>query len=294
MAVLSEILNISKKLLKKIPFFVYFRRQLWAYSHKKDYFATLNIHKTFPAFLPQSSGEIKNLTNLTVQSINQIFPLIESMLASLRIDIPIISVDEFSKMTNSLLPSIELKRLFDKYGSDKATIHNYHLIYGTVLSDNLAIKNVLEVGMGTNNLDIASNMGVYGKPGASLRAFRDFCLNAEIYGADIDRRILFSDDRIKTFYVDQTDAKTFKQLLQALPESFDLVIDDGLHSPNANIATLDFGLQIVKKKGWVIIEDIRIESLSIWKVIYHLISKNFEPFIIESKSAYVFAAKRIK
>jgi hypothetical protein len=79
-----------------------------------------------------------------------------------------------------------------------------------------------------------------------------------------------------------------------LPGLFDLVIDDGLHSPNANIATLDFGLQIIKKNGWVIVEDINVESLSIWKVVYYLISKNFKPFIIQTKSAYLFAAKRLK
>ena len=291
---MTVLIKITKKLLKTIPLFVYLRRKLWSYNNRRDHFAKLNIHKSFPAFLPSSSGETKNLTNLTVQSINQTFPLIESLLTSLSVDIPIISVEEFSKRANSRQPSIELKVLFDRYGSDKASIHDYHLIYGTVLSDKFAIKNILEVGMGTNNLDVASNMGIYGKPGASLRAFRDFCLNAEIYGADIDKRILFSEERIKTFYVDQTDAKTFKQLKNKLPESFDLVIDDGLHSPNANIATLDFGLQIIKKNGWVIIEDIRVESLSIWKVIYHLISENFEPFIIQSKSAHIFAAKRFK
>jgi hypothetical protein len=290
---LTVLANVSKKLLKAIPLFVYLRRQLWSYSNRKDYFATLNIHETFPAFLPSSSGQTKNLTNLTVQSINQIFPLIESLLASLSIDTPIISVDEFTKRANNHQPSLELKDLFDQYGSDKASIHNYHLIYGAVLSDNLAVKNILEVGMGTNNLDVASNMGVFGKPGASLRAFRDFCLNAQIYGADIDKRILFSEERIKTFYVDQTDAKTFKQLKNELFELFDLVIDDGLHSPNANIATLDFGLQIIKINGWVIIEDIRVESLSIWKVVYNLIPENFEPYIIQSKSAYIFAAKRL-
>jgi hypothetical protein len=254
----------------------------------------MNVHESFPAFLPSSGGETKLLTNLTVQSISQTFPLIESMLIRLGMDTPVISVEEFSKQTDSHQSSMELKALFDKYGSDKASTHDYHLIYGTVLCESLAIKNILEVGMGTNNLDVASNMGVNGKPGASLRAFRDFCQSAEIYGADIDKRILFSEERIKTFFVDQTDVKTLKQLKKELPESFDLVIDDGLHSPNANIATLDFGLQVIKKNGWVIIEDIRVESLSIWKVIYHLISENFEPFIIQSKAAYIFAAKRLE
>lgn len=291
---LTVFINRSIKLLKAIPLFVYMRRKLWLYDKNRAYFVKLNIYKSFPAFRPSSGGKSKDLANLTIQSINQIFPLIESLLTSLSIDIPIISIDEFSKRSNSHQPSTELKVLFDQYGSDKASKHNYHLIYGTVLSEKLAIKNILEVGMGTNNLDVASNMGKLGKPGASLRAFRDFCVNAEIYGADIDKRILFSEERITTFYVDQTNSKTIQQLKNELSESFDLVIDDGLHSPNANIATLDFGLQIIKKNGWVIVEDIDVESLSIWKVIYYLVSENFEPFIIQSKSAFVFAAKRLK
>ena len=144
---------------------------------------------------PRDGQYILNQINQSIQSINQTFPLIESLLTSLSIDIPIISVDEFSKRSNSHQPSTELKVLFDQYGSDKASKHNYHLIYGTVLSEKFAIKNILEVGMGTNNLDVASNMGKLGKPGASLRAFRDFCVNAEIYGADIDRRIIKQDEK---------------------------------------------------------------------------------------------------
>jgi hypothetical protein len=286
----TAFIKYLKKLLKTIPLFIYVRGKL----RKRDYFVKLNIYKSFPAFRPSSAGKNKDIANLTIQSINQTFPLIESLLASLGVEIPIISVDEFSKRTNSYQPSMELKVLFDQYGSDKASENYFHFIYATILSEKLTIKNILEVGMGTNNLDVASNMGKLGKPGASLRAFRDFCVNAEIYGADIDKRILFSEERITTFYIDQTDSKTFQHLKNELPKSFDLVIDDGLHSPNANIATLDFGLQIIKKNGWVVVEDIGVESLSIWKVIYYLILENFEPFIIQSKSCYIFAAKRLK
>ena len=284
----------SRKLLKSVRLFVYIRRVLRSYKNARGYIVKLNILKTFPAFIPSSGGKSKNLASLTIQSINQIFPLIDSLLASLSVETPIISVDEFSNRTNNHQSTMELKVLFDQYGSDKAVKHNYHLIYGEVLSQKLTIRKILEVGMGTNNLDIASNMGKLGKPGASLRAFRDFCVNAEIYGADIDRRILFSEERVRTFFVDQTDSNSFQHLKNEVPDSFDLVIDDGLHSPNANIATLDFGLQIIKKNGWVIIEDIGIESLSIWKVVYHLLPENFEPWIIQSKAAYVFAVKRLE
>jgi hypothetical protein len=100
---------------------------------------------------------------------------------------------------------------------------------------------LLEIGLGTNNPDVVSTMGASGKPGASLRAFRDFLPNARVFGADIDGRILFEEERILTYYVDQTRSISFDELADKLGnEGFDLVIDDGLHSPNANIATMIF------------------------------------------------------
>ena len=56
-------------------------------------------------------------------------------------------------------------------------------------------------------------MGKYGKPGASVKAFRDFFSNANIYGADIDKEILFKEHKISTFYVDQTNINTLNQTL---------------------------------------------------------------------------------
>jgi hypothetical protein len=41
-----------------------------------------------------------------------------------------------------------------------------------------------------------------GKPGASLYVWRDFFPNAYIFGADIDKEVLFNDKRITTGYID--------------------------------------------------------------------------------------------
>ena len=54
------------------------------------------------------------------------------------------------------------------------SIHNYHLIYGSLFKKNNKVKKILEIGLGTDDEKIISNMGRYGKPGASVRAFRDF------------------------------------------------------------------------------------------------------------------------
>ena len=63
------------------------------------------------------------------------------------------------------------KKVFDHFGSDKANkAHQYHGLYVRVLHE-LGIHKpltILEVGMGTNNTKLVSNMGSSGKPGASL------------------------------------------------------------------------------------------------------------------------------
>jgi hypothetical protein len=178
------------------------------------------------------------------------------------------------------------------YGSDKA-VHHYHNIYGPILKNRDEIRGVLEIGLGTNNTDIVSNMGAGGRPGASLRAFRDFLKSASIFGADIDTQILFEDERIKTFFVDQTKPATLTELGKSVPSELDLIIDDGLHSPNANIATLQFGLRKIKRGGWVVIEDIAREALRAWELVSALLPNSYETHILRAEGAFVFTVKRV-
>ena len=57
-------------------------------------------------------------------------------------------------------------------------------------------------------------MGPMGKPGASVRAFRDYFTKAKIFGADIDSEILFSEKRIKTYKVDQCSIDSMENLFK--------------------------------------------------------------------------------
>jgi hypothetical protein len=124
------------------------------------------------------------------------------------------------------------------------------------------VRNVFECGLGTNNPDVPSNMGERGKPGASLRVWRDYFHSAEIYGADVDRRVLFSEDRIKTFYVDQTDPAAIDAMWAQVGDvQFDLFIDDGLHTPDGAITLLKGSLHRVREGGLYVIEDVNIEMM---------------------------------
>jgi SAM-dependent methyltransferase len=154
-----------------------------------------------------------------------------------------------------------LTDLMNAYGSDKGGFnkdHNFSDYYSTIFFDKKqSFKNILEVGLGTNNINVPSNMGLEGKPLASLRAWRDYFLNANIYGADIDRKILKDEDRIKTYYVDQTNPSSILELFKNIGDiSFDIIIDDGLHEYNANICLFENSFKFLKKKGIYVIEDV--------------------------------------
>lgn len=154
----------------------------------------------------------------------------------------------------------ELGKILTNYKSDKSdSFHNYHVFYSYVIEKlgRYSPLNVLEIGLGTNNPSIVSSMGINGQPGASLYAFREYMPNSKFYGADIDKDILFESRNIKTCYVDQLDSSTFDSLNTAFGNiTYDIIIDDGLHSIGANFNTLLFALTKINKNGWIIIEDI--------------------------------------
>jgi len=118
-------------------------------------------------------------------------------------------------------------------------------------------------------------MGRTGTPGASLRAWRDYFPNAEIYGADIDREILFEEERIRTFYVDQLSESAISEMWSKIPNlTFDLIIDDGLHTFEAGVTFYENSIDKLKDSGVYIIEDVTPQNL-IRFVDYLKKSKNF-------------------
>jgi hypothetical protein len=189
----------------------------------------------------------------------------------------------------------ELGRLFRLHGSDKSTLHDYHTIYSSILSAKRSCKlNLLEIGIGSNNLDVPYNMGAWGKPGASLRAFREWAPDAEIFGADVDRRILFQEERISTFWVDQTNLQSLSDLASVLQRTnFDLIIDDGLHLPHANFNTLHAFLNLLKDDGVFVIEDIEEAHVPFWHLARAILS-NYDSYLEPAKGGYVFILRSVK
>jgi hypothetical protein len=188
--------------------------------------------------------------------------------------------------------------LCNRYGSDKGgdvthnqsnrkIINNYASFYEDLFFDNRSsFKNIFELGLGTNNLNIPSNMGLHGRPGASLRVWKEFFFNANIYGADIDKNILFQENRISTFFCDQLNPVSIKDLFKNLNiNNFDLIIDDALHIFKANITFFEIAINYLDKNGLYIIEDVSKREFYLFRK-YFANKKNYDVKIIDIYNKY--------
>lgn len=254
----------------------------------------LGLYQPLELFVPNSAGDSDTLLNLTLQAVSQTFPLLSRLLGVVgHAKLMPVRLESLPADARGRAAAETLKRLFAEFGSDKSTGRNYHLLYGDILKNTDEVTCVLEIGLGTNHLDVASNMGESGMPGASLRAFRQLLPNATIFGADVDRRVLFEEDRISTFFVDQTDLASFESLDANIPNAVDLIIDDGLHAPNANLAVLSFGLAKLKNRGWLVIEDIPERAIPLWQVVAALLPPTFPSRLLRAEGGLVFAVQRL-
>lgn len=142
-----------------------------------------------------------------------------------------------------------LEELFNKYGCDKAKKHLYHTVYEKEFDTlrNEAI-NILEVGVFR---------------GDSIRAWLDYFPNATIYGIDVFKRVVPNDidilqhERVKWLKADSTNIAVRSQIKKQWPRiRFDIIIDDGLHTPDANAKTLHNLFPLLKKNGKYYVEDV--------------------------------------
>ena len=186
-----------------------------------------------------------------------------------------------------------LSKLFKKHNSDKGYINlkenNFSWIphtYDTVYYDLFghckdSIKLVFECGIGSGNNKYSSNMGSNASPGASLRAWRDFFTNAKIYGADIDKQVLFTEKRIKTYEMDQLNPNSIKKMWKKINKNnFDIIIDDGMHSYESNLIMFNNCFSKLKLGGIYFIEDV---SFGYLKKLENSLSK-YNPSVIELTS----------
>jgi hypothetical protein len=140
----------------------------------------------------------------------------------------------------------ELTRLANYYGTDKGSEHNdyihcYTEFYGPLLNHRRNnLKNMLEIG-------------VY--EGQSLRMWKDFFVNANIYGIDCDKvnikeERLFIGSEINAYIEETVNIFKDKNI------KFDFIIDDGPHNMSSWTFVLNNYIDLLDENGIFIIEDI--------------------------------------
>lgn len=162
---------------------------------------------------------------------------------------------------------MDLAELFRKYGSDK-DVNGYSQLYHTLFDRIKDEKlNFLEIGIGTMIPGAHSSMVGYApehyKPGASLRAWRDYFRNGRIIGLDVQPDTQFDDEeRIETYICYSVGIDHFKEWYQKMDGlTLDVVLDDGSHIATDQLETLKNFYPILKPGGLYIIEDVIEDSL---------------------------------
>lgn len=180
-------------------------------------------------------------------------------------------------------PSDTFSQLCDIYGSDKGDAgrvdqpypwesHTYSDYVSRIFGHcRLGVLRVFECGIGTNNPEIASSMGPTGVPGASLRVWRDYFVSAQIFGGDIVETILFEEERIRTFKLDQTDPRSIREVFETIGGELDIIIDDGLHEFDAGKTLFENSFKFLSDTGIYIIEDVSASDC----LRFHRLLRNF-------------------
>ena len=179
---------------------------------------------------------------------------------------------------------MDLKEIFIKNKCDKATKHRYYELYQQDFDKFQNDKiNILEIGT---------------FKGESTNAWLEYFSQAKIYTIDTFERVqakdlpCLEDNRVQWAQLDSTSAHCnnhFKN--QGL--KFDIIIDDGLHTPEGQRLTFERLFEFLKPAGSYYIEDVwmldRNNNMSHWWV-----KKHPNDFTIEKYNKLIESINRFK
>lgn len=135
---------------------------------------------------------------------------------------------------------MKLDELAIAFGTDKSSrVHDFvkhYEVYFELLRE-LPIK-ILEIGV---------------QSGASLRMWKQYFPNAQIYGIDFYNLEPMNEDKIKIFKGESSDTKVLEEALLHGP--FDIIIDDASHQNEPTLKCFEYLFPRMKPGGVYVIED---------------------------------------
>lgn len=149
----------------------------------------------------------------------------------------------------------DLVSLATRHGTDKWGTHWYAQHYDRHFAPlRTRPLKILEIGIGGYDVPEAG--------GESLRMWRDYFPNAEIYGLDIADKRPHDGPRIRTYIGDQSDPAILERLHRD-SGGFDIVVDDGSHFCAHVIASFKTLFPLLNDGGIYAVEDLQT---SYWEV----------------------------
>lgn len=127
------------------------------------------------------------------------------------------------------------------FNTDKDFVHNTIYVYKTLFEPiREKVQNVLEIGINTGN---------------SHRMWRDYFLNATIYGIDVENFCdgFKNENRMVAIFDNAYNMKMVNYLSNI---KFDVIIDDGPHDLESQKFVVSNYLNLLSDNGILIIEDI--------------------------------------
>ena len=135
----------------------------------------------------------------------------------------------------------ELNEIALECGTDKATKHKYTFQYARYFEPLRHERlKLMEIGV---------------KSGASMRLWERYFTRAEIVGVDIADCKEHETERVRIFRADQTDREALEAVVRQTGP-LDIVIDDGDHHVEAQLAALGLLWRHVAPGGMYVIEDL--------------------------------------
>ena len=147
-------------------------------------------------------------------------------------------------------------------GSDKCLVHKYADVYDFLFRDlRQEIRHMLEIGIGSKSPKFRFTSAPRWVIGASQRAWRNYFPSSRIYAADIDREVLFEEERIKSYHVDISKNDTLHALIEKIGTKLDILVDDSLHTLEGQENLISVAYDWIKPGGYYIVEDVPVKTI---------------------------------
>jgi hypothetical protein len=169
---------------------------------------------------------------------------------------------------------MSLVSLVDNAETDKNTDHSYLELYEKLLSPKKdTAKNILEIGIGDYRV----------KNGGSIKLWKDYFTNAQIYALDIipKHRVLdelVNDKRVVLFTnTNAYNENFFNENILKKNLKFDFMLDDGPHALESMKTFIRLYSKVMTDDGILIIED--VQSIDWLPILYREVPQHLKHFV---------------